>query len=52
MVYKYIVNGKIAVTNVKGLFGTRIEVLDEKEMLQMEQSVWWNKAINKIKSII
>jgi hypothetical protein len=49
--YKELVNGKIVVTNVKGLFGTRIEVYDEKEIIQMQQSACWTKAIEKIKSL-
>lgn len=51
MVYKHIVNGKIIATNVKGLFGTRIEIYTEKEFLELQQASWWNKAIAKIKSL-
>jgi hypothetical protein len=50
-IYREIVNGKIVTTNVKGLFGTRIEVYTEEEFIKMQQASWWEKAIKKIKSL-
>ena len=47
MIYKEIVNGKIVTTNVKGVFGTRIEVYTEKEFIQMQHKKWWQKVISK-----
>ena len=46
--HKEIVNGKIVVTNVKGLFGDRVEVYTKDEFIRMQQKAWWAKAIKKI----
>lgn len=51
MIYKHIIDGKIVTTNVKGLYGTRIEVYTEEEFIKMQHASWWQKAILKIKSL-
>ena len=51
MIYKEIIDGKIVTTNVKGLYGTRIEVYTEKEFITIQQNSWWEKALAKIKTL-